>query len=108
LDSTSVRVSLGYYINTLQGDKSMTDRPKSNLEQRLSKHPHLKNRIEQLLKIVENADGDLKKADDAEKRVIEELRKMGNEVLHDWAANRENQEAEASTKKSLAKNGKKK
>mgnify|MGYP006877669739 CR=1 FL=1 len=40
--------------------------------------------------------------------MIEELRKMGNEVLHDWAANRENQEAEASTKKGLAKNGKKK
>ena len=46
----------------------MTDRPKNSLEQRLNKHPHLKNRIEQLLKIVENADGDLKKADEAEKR----------------------------------------
>ena len=86
----------------------MTDRPKNSLEQRLNKHPHLKNRIEQLLEIVENADGDLKKADEAEKRVIEELRKMGNEVLHDWAANREKQEVEVATEKGLKGNGKKK
>jgi hypothetical protein len=86
----------------------MTDHPKDSIESRLNKHPHLKNRIEQLLKIVENAEGDLKKADEAEKRVIEELRKMGNEVLHDWASSREKQEAEAVNKRGLVKNGKKK
>ena len=86
----------------------MTDRQNDSLEKRLKKHPHLKNRIEQILEIVENTDGDLKKADEAEKRVIEELRKMGNEVLHDWATNREAQEFGASIQKGLAKNGKKK
>ena len=86
----------------------MTDLKKSSIENRLNKYPHLKNRIEQLLEIVENADGDLKKADEAEKRVIEELRKMGNEVLHDWASNREKQEVEAVNKKGLRGNGKKK
>ncbi|MBU1053726.1 MAG: hypothetical protein KKC46_07840 [Proteobacteria bacterium] len=85
----------------------MTDRQDDSLKKRLNKHPHLKNRIVQLLEIVENADGDLKKADEAEKRVIEELRKMGNEVLHDWAVCREKQEAEALNKKGLVKNGKK-
>jgi hypothetical protein len=86
----------------------MADRQKDSLEKRLSKHPHLKNRIEQLLKIVENADGTLEKADEAEKRVIEELRRMGNEVLHDWAINGERKGAEATTQKGFAKNGKKK
>ncbi len=86
----------------------MTDHPKDSIENRLNKHPHLKNRIEQILKIVENTVGDLKKADEAEKRVIEELRKLGNEVLHDWASGREKQEAEAVNKRGLAKNGKKK
>ena len=86
----------------------MTDLKENSLEKRLNKHPHLKNRIEQLLKIVENADGDLKKADEAEKRVIEELRKMGNEVLYDWASNREKQEVETVNKKGLRGNGKKK
>jgi hypothetical protein len=86
----------------------MADRQNNSLEKRLNKLPHLKNRIEQLLKIVEDADGDLKKADEAEKRVIEELRKMGNEVLHDWAINRERQGFEAASQKGLIKNGKKK
>ena len=86
----------------------MTDQHDDSLEKRLSKHPHLKNRIEQLIKIVEDADGDLKKADDAEKRVIEELRRMGNEVLHDWAVNREKKGAEETNGKGFIKNGKKK
>lgn len=86
----------------------MTDRHNDSLDKRLRKHPHLKNRIEQLIKIVENADGDLEKADEAEKRVIEELRRMGNEVLHDWAINREKIGAEETNKKGFIKNGKKK
>ena len=38
-----------------------------------------------LLGVVEDAEGDLEKADAAERRVIEELRQMGNEVLTEWA-----------------------
>ncbi len=38
-----------------------------------------------LLGVVEDAGGDLEKADAAERRVIEELRQMGNEVLTEWA-----------------------
>jgi len=87
----------------------MTDH-KNSIEQRLNKHPHLKKRIEELLEVVENTDGDFQKANDAEQRVIEELRKMGNEVLHDWASNREKQEFERilNNKKGLIGNGKKK
>ncbi|MGH9199261.1 MAG: hypothetical protein ACRD1T_26475, partial [Acidimicrobiia bacterium] len=33
----------------------------------------------------ENAAGDVEKAAEAERRVTEELRQMGNEVLHAWA-----------------------
>src|SRR2546429_3801226 len=38
-----------------------------------------------LLGIIENAGGDIEKAAEAERRIIEELRQMGNEVLHGWA-----------------------
>jgi|APMed6443717190_1056831.scaffolds.fasta_scaffold129987_1 hypothetical protein len=87
----------------------MTDPKRNNLENRLNKHPHLKGRIERLLEILENADGDVKKADEAEKLVMEELRKMGNEALHDWALNREEKEVEVIRKnKGLKNNGKKK
>jgi hypothetical protein len=38
-----------------------------------------------LLSVVEDAAGDLEKADAAERRMIEELRQMGNEALTAWA-----------------------
>lgn len=53
--------------------------------QRLNSHPVLRARVESLLGVVEDAEGDLEKADAAERRVIDELRQMGNEVLTAWA-----------------------
>jgi hypothetical protein len=55
------------------------------LLQRVNRHPLLRARFESLLGVVEDAGGDLEKADAAERRVIEELRQMGNEVLTEWA-----------------------
>lgn len=60
---------------------------KKSIEERLKAHPFLKERIESLINIVENSDGNIEKANEAEQRVIKELRQMGNEVLHDWAEN---------------------
>ena len=51
---------------------------------RLNQHPKLHERIEALLHVVENTAGDFTKADDAERHVIEELRKMGSDALHCW------------------------
>jgi len=56
-----------------------------SLAQRLLQHPHLQSRIEVLLDVVENADGDVLKADQAEERVIEELRQIGQQALQAWA-----------------------
>ena len=88
----------------------MTDRNKATLEERLEKHPHLKNRFESLPDIVENTDGDLEKANEAEKRVIEELRTMGGELLTDWALNLEAKKVEELVLNNvdLSKHGKKK
>lgn len=55
------------------------------LTQRLSQYPSLKNRIELLINIIEDRAGDWQKANEAEMRVIEELRQMGNEALHCWS-----------------------
>ena len=43
---------------------------------RLKPHPKLRERMEVLLNVVENTAGDCTKADDAERYVIEELRKV--------------------------------
>ncbi len=52
---------------------------------RIAKHPALLKRFEQLLCIVEDSTGDIQKANEAEKRVIEELQEMGNEALTAWS-----------------------
>ena len=48
---------------------------------RLNQHPHLRERMETLLNVVENVAGDCTKAEAAEQSVIEELHKLGNAVL---------------------------
>lgn len=52
---------------------------------RLNQHPHLRDRREALLNIVENATGDCTKADAAEQAVIDEIRRLGNVALQGWA-----------------------
>jgi hypothetical protein len=61
----------------------LNNRP--SLEERLKEYPELKAKIEARLAIIENVGGDVEKAAEAERRIIEELRQMGNEVLHGWA-----------------------
>jgi hypothetical protein len=56
------------------------------LSSRLEKHPRLGARVERLFALCEDRSGALDQADDAEERVIEELRALGHEVLEDWAA----------------------
>lgn len=62
-----------------------------SLEERLNRHPKLKTKIESLLSVVENAEGDLIKANEAEQRMIEEIRQLGQVALQEWAK-RQNQE----------------
>ena len=67
---------------------------REDLESRLKRHPHLRARLEGLLDIIDNAGDDIEKASAAEQRVMEELRRMGNEALHCWAENQERKKAE--------------
>src|SRR5438094_7322271 len=64
-------------------EKAPIDR--RSLEERLKEYPELKVKIEAMLSIIENSGGDVEKAAEAERRIIEEMRQMGNEVLHGWA-----------------------
>ena len=55
------------------------------LAERLREYPELRARFEALLAIVENADGEIVKADEAEERVIQELRPLGRSAVQGWA-----------------------
>ena len=65
-----------------------------SLESRLNAHPDLKAQIETLLSVVENAQGDLKSAHEAEQRVIEEIQKLGQSALQGWATRHNEQQTE--------------
>ena len=74
-------------------EKPFLINPRS-LEERLKQYPELKAKIAAMLAIIENAGGEVEKAGEAERRIIEELRQMGSEVLQSWAR-RQQQKKEA-------------
>jgi hypothetical protein len=70
--------------------RAKSSSPSQPLEQRLEHYPELKARVEALLAIVENRDGSLEKADDAELAVVQEVRQLGQQVLGQWAQQQAN------------------
>jgi hypothetical protein len=64
------------------------------LEERLKAYPELKTKVETMLAIIENAGGAVEKAAAAERRIIEELRQIGSEVLHGWARRQQQKKEE--------------
>lgn len=61
----------------------------TELLDKLNAHPDLRARIIHLLAIIENSTGETTLANEAERRVIEELRGMGQEALQNWASRQE-------------------
>jgi len=51
----------------------------------LNVHPELRGRVESMLLVVMDEKGELQEADAAELRLIEEMRRMGQETLQAWA-----------------------
>ena len=51
----------------------------------LRTHPEIRQRLVSLLEVVEDTDGDMKLADDAEMRLTQEIRLMSQELMQAWA-----------------------
>jgi hypothetical protein len=51
-------------------------------------HPELRKRISSIVLAVEGDEGELKEADAAEERIVDEMRLLGREALKSWAENR--------------------
>ena len=51
----------------------------------LHAHPDLRDRFVSIALAVENSAGDLKEADAAEERIVEEMRLLGREAMQGWA-----------------------
>lgn len=61
---------------------------------KLKNHLCLKKRFNEILGIAENTSGELITADEAETKAIEEVRKLGKEVIQEWAENQHKQQVE--------------
>lgn len=55
----------------------------------LREHPQMMVRVQSLLEIARNAEGPLKTADEVEELLIEEMRRLGNVTLSQWASQAE-------------------
>lgn len=66
---------------------------KPSLEERLCKHPHLRERFEAIMAIVEDPTVTVDRADEAELLAIAEVRLLGATILQEWATGKESQKA---------------
>src|ERR1700735_5640856 len=65
----------------------MTTEDDLDIFARIKTHPGLRERFEAILDIAENKSGELITADQAEGKAIEEIKKLGQELLRGWALN---------------------
>lgn len=84
-------------------------KPRRNLEDRLAKRPAMLERLHQIVDTLEASVGEGCDAHMAEDRVVEEIRKLGQETLSQWAqeANEHTQAQVPTTHPQATKNGKK-
>lgn len=61
----------------------------SRLAARLAEFPELRARFEEILAVAENARGDANTADEAEERAVEQVRRLGQELMQTWAERRQ-------------------
>jgi hypothetical protein len=61
----------------------------AQLLERLRQHPEMMERIESILDIAYNTEGPLKTADQIEELLVQEMRRLGNTSMHQWAAQAE-------------------
>lgn len=66
--------------------KEEFDEKRANLlVEKLKEYPELRERFERILALAENEDGSATTADEAEERAVEEVRKLGQELMQSWA-----------------------
>lgn len=68
----------------MSGIEKNEQRAKQLLE-KLQQYPELQERFERIVSIIENEDGTALTFDEAEERAFEEVRKLGQELLQNWA-----------------------
>ena len=80
----------------------------TELAERLREHPELQGWMEEYLDVVDNCAGDVAKADEAEHRLVELMRQMGQTGMQAWAQRKNRKvEAESGRRSGMARKEKK-
>ena len=61
----------------------------AQLLDRLRQHPEMMERVQSILDIAYNTEGPLKNADQVEELLVQEMRRLGNTSMHQWATQAE-------------------
>jgi hypothetical protein len=61
----------------------------AQLLDRLRQHPEMMERVQSILELAYNTEGPLKSADQVEELLIQEMRRLGNTSMHQWATQAE-------------------
>lgn len=76
--------------------------------EKLKEYPELRERFERVLALAENEDGRANTADEAEERAMEEVRKLGQELMQSWAIRKHRRiVSEYDSRKGFRRKGKK-
>ena len=60
-----------------------------NVIRRLRKQPKMMERVQRILEIANSSEGPLKTADEIEELLLEEMRRLGNDTMTEWATQAE-------------------
>jgi phosphoribosyl-dephospho-CoA transferase len=70
------------------GVKGLSEQ-ESRLIEQLRQRPEMMERVQSILAIAANAEGPLKTADEVEELLIQEMRRLGNTTMNQWAVGAE-------------------
>jgi hypothetical protein len=57
-----------------------------DLLEKLRRQPKMMERVRKILEIAQSSEGPLKTADEVEELLVEEMRRLGNVTMNEWAA----------------------
>ena len=72
-------------MNKEKSDRKEFTQAETQLIEQLRQHPEMMVRVQSILEIARNAEGPLKTADEVEELLIQEMRRLGNVTLSQWA-----------------------
>jgi len=74
--------------NKKRAQKGLSEQEVELIE-RLRRHPEIMERVQSILEIAQTSDGPLKTADQVEDLLVEEMRRLGNATMREWATGAE-------------------